>query len=51
VIYIAPKSHKRIRAHRGWALGGGIGQLKVVGTSTPTIHHVILYTYNYYHYC
>jgi len=31
VIYIPPKSQKRIRAHWGWALGGRIGWLKVVG--------------------
>jgi len=30
VIYIVPKSRRRIRANWGWVLGGRIGWLKVV---------------------
>jgi len=30
VIYIVPKSQKRIRVHSWWPLGGRMGWLKVV---------------------
>jgi len=37
VTYTAPKSQKTIRAHWGWALGGRVGWLEVVGLQMTSI--------------